>query len=135
MNTIQPGMPQLLGALEGIKALRSVSELRTEISKLSTGTEKFEFYKANNMGNWGEFENLLSDDDLEDILIPLYPKVVNTRDRSVGAQLVADQDQRRVEYNILQQRLRRYPEDAISRGKLLARLRHTYLKSQLYVVN
>ena len=129
------GHASTAGALEGIKALRSVSELRTEISKLSTGTEKFDFYKANNMGNWGEFENLLSDDDLEDILITLYPKVVNARDRSVGAQLVADQDQRRVEYNILQQRLRRYPEDAISRGKLLARLRHTYLKSQLYVVN
>lgn len=126
--------PSAIGAIEGINALRNVETLRIEINKLENGKDKLLYYMSNKMGNWGEFENLLSERDIKEMILYLEHEYMPGKDWSTSSQMVADQNDPGVIERIIDERLSKMGIIDPNLGDLIMRLRHAYLRKQIYLL-
>jgi hypothetical protein len=126
--------PSAIGAIEGINALRNVETLRIEINKLQNGKDKLLYYMSNKMGNWGEFENLLSERDIKEMILYLEQEYMPGKDWSTSSQMVADQNDPGVIERIIDERLSKMGIIDPNLGDLLMRLRHAFLRKQIYLL-
>ena len=119
------------GATKGIHALRGIKDMKEELDKLSAGAEKYSYYINSDIANWGTFENHLSDDDIIDILSSRHFYGPDDA-RWVVAQMLPDQNSRNVQELIIKQRLNLPNDYEFTRGKLIAMLRHRFVKLNMF---
>jgi hypothetical protein len=86
------------------------------------------------MGNWGEFENLLCERDIKEMILYLEHEYLPGKDWSTGSQMVADQNDPGVIERIIDERLGKMGIIEPNLGDLLMRLRHAYLRKQIYLL-